>query len=241
MSSDHLKSLIQQLETERDSLQRLIDQAVKEEEYLHAHFHFEAIAQINRQLNTLKNLDDEWYEKKQMLEHTIKRLREHLELRPESKLNQTISSQIEAHEKELAQLNRIPEKEEKKNETTQLKNSLELFVKNKIRGLRIIFKNVDHLAIEIRHTSGGAKLTISDTKKLQSEYVLNEEGMLKLKAMGFLENNKGDKMTAMLLYNKSILFDKIRSVMAVIVFEVFYFRELGKEAVIEILKRKTSE
>ena len=64
---DNLTTLIKALEKEKASLQQLINEAVNQQEFLSAHFHFEALMQLNTRLQTLKTLDDDLYEKKYFL------------------------------------------------------------------------------------------------------------------------------------------------------------------------------
>jgi hypothetical protein len=116
---------------------------------------------------------------------------------------------------------------------------LELFVNNKLKGIRIIISKPDNLLIEIRRTKGGVKLSMPNIKKLMTEYVLADERVLKLKGLGFSLNNKGDKMAMRLQSKRSEITDKIMTIISVIVFEVFYFKELGTEAAIEILYKET--
>jgi len=59
-----LETLINALEEEKINLLRLIDSSVKDQDFLFAHFHFEALGQVNSQLQTLRNLEDELYNEK---------------------------------------------------------------------------------------------------------------------------------------------------------------------------------
>jgi hypothetical protein len=231
--------LIEELEKEKADLQRLIDEAVKEQEFLSAHFHFEALGQINSRLQTLKNLDDELYDKKFFLGTGIENLRKRLKVEPDDHLKTLISRFIPDKEKELNELNQIPKKQKNINSKSHLRDYLDQFVRGKVRGLRIILSKKDNSIIEIRRARAGAKLTMPNIKKLKAEYLLTEERLLKLKGLGFSVNERGGKATATLSDGKDVMADKIMTLISLIVFEVFYFKELGHEATIEILSKRT--
>jgi hypothetical protein len=236
-----LKTLIEELEKEKEDLQRLIDEAVKEQEFLNAHFHFEALGQINSRLQTLKNLDDELYDKKYFLEIAIENARKRLNDESDDFLKSMTNRFIEEKEKELKDLNQIPKKQKTINSKSLLLDYLEQFIKGKVRGLRVILSKSDSISIEIRNSKDGTKLTMPNIKKLEAQYLLTEERLLKMKGLGFSLNNKRDKAIAILNVDRKVASEKIMRVLSIIVFEVFYFKELDNEAVIEILNKKTDE
>ncbi len=233
--------MIEELEKEKEDLQRLIDEAVKEQEFLNAHFHFEALGQINSRLQTLKNLDDELYDKKYFLEIAIENARKRLNDESDDFLKSMTNRFIEEKEKELKDLNQIPKKQKTINSKSLLLDYLEQFIKGKVRGLRVILSKSDSISIEIRNSKDGTKLTMPNIKKLEAQYLLTEERLLKMKGLGFSLNNKRDKAIAILNVDRKVASEKIMRVLSIIVFEVFYFKELDNEAVIEILNKKTDE
>lgn len=236
---DHLQTLIKELETEKARLLRLIDEAVKEQEYLSAHFHFVALKQINRQLQTLKNLDDELYDKKYFLEMGIENSRKQLKEETNDRFKLIINRFIEEKERELYELNQTPKKQRDINSKSHLRDYLEQFIKGKVRGLRIILSKSVNLSIEVRNSKDGTKLIITNIKKLETEYLLTEERLLKIKGLGFSPNNKRDKATTIINVDKKVATEKIMRVLSIIVFEIFYFKEFGNEAIIEILNKRS--
>ena len=233
--------MIEELEKEKTDLLKLIDEAVKEQEFLSAHFHFEALRQVNRQLQTLRNLDDELYDKKYFLRIGIENAKKRLIDETEEYLRRITTRSIEQREKELSELNQAPKKQKDINSKSQLRDCLELFLRKKARGLRIIFSKVDSLSIEITNSKDGIKLTMPNINKLQAKSLLTEDRLFKLKGLGFSLNDKGDKTTAILKVAKNEVTEKIMRLISIIVFEVFYFKELGREAAIEIINKRTSE
>jgi hypothetical protein len=237
---DDLKTLIEELEKEKADLLRLIDEAVKEQEFLSAHFHSEALGQVNRQIQTLKNLDDKLYDKKFFLGKVIENYKKLLKEETADNSKSIINRFIDEKEKELSDLNQI--KKQKEGNGNHLRDNLDQFFKRKITGIRVIISNPDNLSIEIRRARAGIKLTMPNIKKLQTKHILFESRLLKLRGLGFLLNESGDEATTTLKKNKNSeeMTTKIMKLISIIVFEVFYFKELGKDAAIEILNKKTS-
>ena len=84
-------------------------------------------------------------------------------------------------------------------------------------------------------------MTIPNVKKLETKYLLTEERLLKMKGLGFSLNNKRDKATTVINVDKKVATERIMRLLSVIVFEVFYFKELDNEAIIEILNKRNGQ
>ena len=69
---DQLKTLIALCEEEKSRLQILIQEYLKDEEYLLAHYHTNALYQLNQKLRILHNFDDEQYDNKESLRNRIR-------------------------------------------------------------------------------------------------------------------------------------------------------------------------
>lgn len=68
-----LDLLIELLEDEKKSLQSLIEENLKEYEYLNVHHHGEALMQVNGRLHMLNCFKDPFYEKEQQFERLLNR------------------------------------------------------------------------------------------------------------------------------------------------------------------------
>lgn len=233
-----LKTLITALETEKAELLRLIDEAVEEKEFLSAHFHFEALRLINKQLQTLNNLNDKLYDKKVSLTLRIENLRKQLKTEKSEHSRAKIANYITDTEKELKDLNQHPQKNRSDNNDNQLRNHLVQFVSGRISGLCIRFDKMDNLLIEIRRSKSGTKLSLLDVNKLRADYRLTDTMLLKLNGLGFSLNYKKTKMSAILNRSNGEMTNEIMKVISIIIFEVFYIKQLGSQATIEIITNK---
>ena len=78
---NQLKLLISLYEEEKVQLQKLIDECLAETEYLMAHYHSQALYQINGRLQTLKNIDDKLFDEKDFRQRRIDSLQKQLRLK----------------------------------------------------------------------------------------------------------------------------------------------------------------
>jgi|GEM_PF-4105600 len=234
MLTDDLQTLIKELEEEKVNLLRLIEEAVKEQEYLNAYFHSEALEQLNRQLLTVKSFDDELYVEKYDIQIGIDNLRKRLSTETSDKLKSMLVRVIAEKERELANLHQRPKEPGFKNDSHLLENYLDLLFTKKIKGLRIVISKPDNLQVEIRRTANGIKLTIPNIRKLEKKNVLSEERYIKLKGLGFTLNDRGERLMANFQNEKNSLAQKMETVLSIMVFEVFYFKEVGEGASIEV-------
>jgi len=229
-----LETLINALEEEKVNLLRLIDSSVKDQEFLFAHFHFEALGQVNSQLETLKNLEDELYDEKNSKSMGIENLKRRLETETSDRLREYMNGMIEANQKELQRLNEIPRKNRQENSEHVLDKHIELLLKKNLRVFRIILMKNDSLILEIKRTKGTIRITLPYVNRLVKNYILFDERINKFKGLGFQLTDKGDKFIKTLTGDTDELRLKIRILLAIIVFEIFYFKEFDRDTYIEI-------
>ena len=230
-----LQTLIQILEEEKSNLLKLIDDSVKDQEYLFAHFHFEALGQVNSQLQTLKNLDDELYDEKNSRLMAIERIRLTLDSGKYDVPREFFEKHLERNQKELQKLNEIPKSLKHHIGDNVLDNHMNLLLKRKLRAFRIVLMKGDNLVIEIKRIKGTIKITLPYVNRLIRNYTLSDERINKFKGLGFEFTDKGDKLIKTLTDETDELRLKLKTLLAIIVFEVFYFKELDKDTYIEIL------
>jgi hypothetical protein len=228
-----LQTLIRILEEEKSNLLKLIDNSVKDQEYLFAHFHFEALRQVNSQLQTLKNLGDELYDEKNSKLETIEGLKKLLETEKSDRIKEYLNKQIGRYYEDLQRLNEITPAP--KQESTQhiLDNYFNLLFGKKIRLFRLVLNKGDNLALEIKRIKGTIRVTLSNVNRLIKEHILFDERIHKLMGLGFKLSDKRDKLVLTLTGDKNELKEKLRTILLIIVFEVFYYREFIGQTYIE--------
>ena len=229
-----LETLINALEEEKINLRRLIDSSVKDQEFLFAHFHFEALGQVNSQLQTLRNLEDELYDEKNSKLMGIENLKRGLERETSDRFREYMSRMIEANQKELQRLNEIPKTHKQESGDHVLDRHIELLLKRKLRVFRMILIKNYNLILEIKRIKGTIRITLPYVKRLIRNCILSDERINKFKGLGFQFTDKGEKLIKTLTGDTDELRSRLRTLLAIICFEIFYFKEFDRETYIEI-------
>jgi hypothetical protein len=128
---NNLQTLIQILEEEKSNLLKLIDDSVKDQEYLFAHFHSEALGQVNRQLQALKNIDDVLYDEKNNKLEAIERLKKLLVTEKSDRIIEFLNKQIEVNNEDLQRLNKISPSPRQESPQPILENYFNLLLEKK--------------------------------------------------------------------------------------------------------------
>lgn len=215
-----LKAIISEMESEKTVLLSLIDQAVSEKEFLHAHFHSEALEQLNHRLDTLKQLDDNSYYKKKNLSEEIQHLKEMLSKDfSDEKYQQLGKGLIMEKERELSSLNERVEQPD--NNPKQIRNLVQDLYNKKIKGLRIRLNGSSYPRIDVKRSRQGLTINIAEVSRLQKEGLLDEEGILRLQGVGFELGQSDRRFTLTIITTDPNCIDDRMTVLSRIIFEAF--------------------
>lgn len=103
-----LKLLISLYEEEKVQLQKMIDECLLETEYLMARYGSQALYQLNRRLQTLKNIDDKLFDEKDFRQRRIDGLQKRLEAENSGYMKEYYVKDLQRAKEELEKLNQIP-------------------------------------------------------------------------------------------------------------------------------------
>ena len=230
--------IIDHLEAEKKELLSLIEQAVNDKEFLHAHYHSEALQLINERIDILRGLNDHSYHKKKSLLDKITHLNQMLLSGQflDQKFQMHLKEMIIQAEDELASLdtttNDLPKKY-----STQVDRLVEQLSLKKIKGFKIILSTEPHLSIELKRSKGNISITISNLRNLVVDSILDEEeDFPKLKSLGFELFPRNGKMVASIAMTQSDVCKEVMTVLSKTILEVFHLSNGKKESFIEILR-----
>ncbi|MBK9735498.1 MAG: hypothetical protein IPO92_11205 [Saprospiraceae bacterium] len=105
---NQLNLLISLYEGEKLRLQKLIDECLDEVEYLMAHYHSQALYQLNGRLQTLKNIDDKLFDQKVGRQRRIDNLQKRMETESSDYKLEYYEKELQRTKEELEKLNQIP-------------------------------------------------------------------------------------------------------------------------------------
>ncbi len=232
MQQDNIQILIQELEKERSDLKKLIDEAVKEGEYLIAHFHSEARGKVSRQLQTLKNLADRNHDSKRMIQRMIDHHKACLGMDYPDRFKDHLRQEIAKGEKELAELAHQPKSSA---HSTVLTQYLESLISRRIKRVKIVLQKSSNFSLAILRSRSGIKAEIVNIKSLRKTFIMHEENLPHFFALGFVMDASQNKLTLILTSrDKHLLLKELQLIISKIVFEIYYFKEFQGETFIEI-------
>lgn len=231
---DEILALIHELEGEQAKLERLIDESVRDGEYLMAHYHNGALLLVNRNLQTFRNLNDKNYDTKKMIARMVSGLESQLRQEYPVSIKDHFTREIERLKLELDELEK--QKEISAQRSLILVDYLDLVVSHKLRGIRIVLKKSSNFALDVKSSRSGIKIVIKNVKSLRKDYLIHEDNIQHFYGLGF-KLDKGDSILTMTLNrSKEQILAELQMVVSKIVFEIFYYKEFEGETFIEIDK-----
>ena len=235
---DQLKLLISVYEEEKIRLQKLIDACIAETEYLMAHYHSEALHQLNGRLQTLNNIEDKLYDEKESRQRWIDGLQKQIEVESLTNMKEYLEKRLQ-HEKEaLERLNQTPKQATPSHETL-LDETLKKLVDKKIKNLRLVLKKTDNLFLSFSYSKKVRKLTLPYGKQHTKKWILNEDHINAFKNMGFELAESETKLCLTLSGDKEDILNRVQLILSKIVFEIFYFKEFANESYIQFADKSS--
>jgi hypothetical protein len=236
---DKLKTLIAYYEEEKSRLLKLIDDCLKDDEYQLAHFHQQALYQLNGRLQTLQNIDDIFYDEKSHKQKWITVLEKRLEEATSDDWKEYLNKDLQRHKEELEKLNQSSQnKIASENENILDKTILDL-LERKIKGFKLILKKADNFLLEFSYRKKALKVVLPNIRSLTNKWTLHEDNINTFINLGFVLIDNQSKLVLQLTGEKEAIIQKLRIILSKIVFEIFYFKEFQNETYIQI-KTKAS-
>ena len=234
---NQLKLLISLYEEEKIRLQKLIDECLVETEYLMAHYHSEALYQLNGRLQTLHNIDDKLYDEKSYKLNRIKGLEKHIATEASDLMKEYYSKDILKAKEELEKLNEIHNQQTQPKDPSLLDEVLQRLIQKKIKNLKLILKREDNLFLGFSYSNKILKVTLPYVKQHIRKWTLYEDNINSFKYLGFELTENESKLTLKLSGNKNDILVKLKVILSKIVFEIFYFKEFDNESYIQFTEK----
>ena len=234
---NQLKLLISLYEEEKIRLQKLIDECLVETKYLMAHYHSEALYQLNGRLQTLHNIDDKLYDEKSYKLNRIRGLEKHIATEASEFMKEYYSKDILKAKEELEKLNEIPNQQTQPKDPSLLDEVLQRLIQKKIKNLKLILKKEDNLFLGFSYSNKILKVILPHVKQHIRKWTLYDDNINSFKYLGFELTENESKLTLKLSGNKDDILVKLKIILSKIVFEIFYFKEFDNESYIQFTEK----
>ena len=226
-----IEILLRELEAESANLSRMIKEAVAEGEYLVAHYHAEALALVTQKLQTLKNLEDKFYEQKKTLRMLIRGSQRTMNRDYSAGFKKYLQDEISKHKKELEELERVGKIP--RSQSHILEEHLQLLLEKKLRYVKVILMKSAGFLLVIRRTRTGVKISIPNLRSLHWTNIINDENLVKFTILGFRKTEDQKKLVLPLSGDRAELIGQLKMVILKIAFEFFYFAQFENDTFIE--------
>lgn len=229
MYNSDLEELIAFYKLEKQNLQTLIDDCVKELDFQLAEYHFQAFRLVNRKLQTLENLYDQDFDEKEWFKKQISFYKKEAEESQRSSLKEHYTESIEKLEEKLTLLEQKQTNKEKVG--IEFDNILFDLVEGLINGFIFYLKKDENLYLRFIKDKDYLLISFTPFEKLPDYTFEDEKHVL---ALGFYIN----KELSCFQYSYDLKKFKnsrfIKTLVSRIIFDIFYFKSLDSNTTIEI-------
>ncbi len=230
---NQLKLLISLYEEEKLRLHKLIDESLVESEYLMAHYHTQALYQLNGRLHALKNIDDKLFDEKYLIQRRIEGLQKRMETESSDFMKEYYFKDLQRAKGELEKLNQIPKQATIPDNDNLLDETLKKLVDKKIKNLKLILKKGDNLFLGFSYSKKTLKVTLPYVKQHIKKWVLYDDHINSFRNLGFDLIENETKLTLTLTGDKEDILNRLKVILSKIVFEILYFKKFGNESYIQ--------
>jgi hypothetical protein len=231
---ENLYILVAAYEDEKKVLEEIIRQYLREEDLKYAYQNQKALMRVNKNIRTLKVLENPFFEIMEMQHRLIKYWEEQL---AESQQNRHptdyIIENLEHHKRELAKL----EAEHLQSKPVKTVNAIDQAFSElfgcKIKYLKIHITRQEVFYFKFTYTRKKLQITIPFIKGLCKTWILNKQNVKALIILGFTLSKSGNRLSMSLKGdNEQILFG-FKTLFSRIMFDVFHVSEFRDQSFIE--------
>lgn len=237
-TEDKLAQLIFFLEEERDKLQKVIDDYLKEYEYLMAHYHSRALWELKSQINTLKRLDDISYEEKMSSLRYIEHYKEMSDDLPMPFAKKHFDELYAQEVDKLEKLNAAP-KQSVIDKEYILEELVRKLMANKIKGLRLVLNSELKLHLKFTYSNRSLLVTLPYLKRHLDKWTISEKKLNSMKGLGFEIAGNGTRLIMVITGDKESILTDVKLMLAKLFFETFFYREFENKCFFEFSEKNS--
>ena len=234
----HLASLA---EEERDRLKALIFNCLKESEYLIADHHQKALNRIESLLSKLNSFADPHYDEKAHRLNMIQYYKVMASEQEHPKIKEYYHNQIEQEKAILEELSRKTEQLGKSEIVQVFEPALQRLLLGQIKNLQFIISKEKNLLLKFSYSKKVLKLSLPDISRLLKDRVVYDYQLVLLGNFGFEYTKGKHRMVLTVSGSKEIVAEKLRVVVARILFDVFNYKEFTGQSYISFTENQRDD
>ncbi|TCC94110.1 hypothetical protein EZ428_04855 [Pedobacter frigiditerrae] len=234
--NEELNEILKFYEEERQSLESLINDHIKNGEYKQAHQHQKALFKVNQSFSLLRKLENPNYEEIEQLEYLLHNYSKS-EYEKLVQDNRKMKDYFEAKKNYLEQ--KIKSLKEKsvpfQIDGQEFDDVIYKLIEGKIQRFQFFLNLENHLYLDFKRSTDSIIITIPKYKKLKKEYILSKSNRKVLKGLGF-ELSSDEKS---LIYNYKLDYFKnsieIKTLTSRIIYDGFGYSNIKNSSLIVIV------
>lgn len=230
------KLLISVYKSEKKLLQKLINECLKEMDYLGAHYHMEALTMLNRKIQILNNIDDPNYHIKKWIEHSINTSLKRMKHEKHDAMKALYEHEILDGKQQLEKLNYTSPRN-RQADATLLFDVLEKLMNKKAKNVKLYLKKSDNLYLSFTYSKQTLNVTLPQVQKLTKAWILHNENIINFKNLGFNFDDNETKLILPLTGSSNHILGSLKTILSKIIFEVFNFPEFKNESYLQYTEK----
>lgn len=238
-AAKNLKSLIKLYQKEKKQLEKFISEAIEELDYLSAHHYNKKLSLINREIQTLNNIQDPFFDSKKSVKRNIKNLQEVLKSYDTAEMTVYLHERLKEEQKQLENLQQASLENATDSNTDLLERLLYGLVNKEIETLELIMDNERGFSLSFQNRKNGLKVKIENVKNLLKNDVVDNWEISKLINLGFQCNKSQTLLYLAKTGNQNKRVKEMMVVLSKIVFQIFYFKAFQGQSYIRYLKKSS--
>jgi hypothetical protein len=234
---EKLNTIIAYFEEEKTRLLQQIAEYTKEWEYQMAHFHAQALFQVNRRLQTLYSLKDRRYDEKRRKRERIQRLENRLQTEGSEYMRQYFSQELQKEKEAFEKLSQFVEPVNGLPDGGAFAKALKDLMEKKISGFKLFFDKDSNLMFHFSFRGKTLRVTFYNMKRHIKTGRFFEDDISVLQGMGFTYNKDKSRVVLHLQGDQLTILDQLNWRFAKLTFDFFDYRSFEGQSFLEVVEK----
>lgn len=235
---DQLALLLSLYEAEINQLEKRIEESLADKEYQMAHFHSKVLYRLNRKVQTLRAIEDEFSEEKYLIGLSLKHLYAKLDTVTNMEEKVWLNEAIEERKARLEKLNSIKPIEKTSNiGTSFFYETLRRLLSKEIKNVKLVLSKKDNLCLLFSYDKKTLRITIPHIKQHLKSQLIVQYQLILFEKNGFILSVSDSRLVLNLTGNKEEILCRAKIILSKIVFEIFNFKDFANESFIQFTEK----
>ncbi len=222
--SNNLNHLINKFEEEKSNLLQMIEESIVDSDFLLAYHYQNRLVQVNGELRTLNNLQDDLYDKKVNQKRIYGIYTDMIKSENDEILKRIWKDKINEIENNLIKLQETIKPKEN-SEIGFISDHIDKLLNDELKSFIIVVNQSLGFKIQILKLNEEINIVIPHISLLEDQYFITDKILRKFQNLGF-EITIRDELFKSIQIKKSNTNEEIMKTLSIIFFHIFYYKEI---------------